>query len=193
MKQKIKNAYRAQKRRGALSLSSALPKASQDSEDDNSGTGSGDDGAKEGIESASPQSGSPPPDSLSLQLSERQEQSNLPSTSRVNTSTPRTTATSSHAVYPARMKHKPSRLTPSAAPPQDDKAARARELLREAYSPASLHTFKSDSLRKRGSQTAQRGRGRGMGREGISGVRGRGQPDMRKRIGALLAQMEAHK
>lgn len=164
---------------------------SQDSECGNFRVSAGDeDSNKDSIESASPRS-SPSPDSHFLQPSEPQK--HFPSTSRLNASSLRTNSMSSHTVHSARMKRKASQQAAPAAPPQDDKAARARDLFREAYSPASLHTFKSDPLHKRGSRTAQGGQERGLRNKGIGGTRGRGQPDMRKRMGALLAQIEAHK
>ena len=191
-KQKIKNAYRAQKRRGGPPLNSALPKVSQsqDSGDHNSGDDSGgDEGAKEDeVARAFSQSASPPPNPRSLQLSERQRHT---LTSRTNAS-----SSSSHSVHPASLNCKTTQETASATRFHDDKVARARELLREAYSPASLHTFKSEPLHKRDPRNAQggraRGRGRGVGRGGPGRTTGRGQPDMRKRMGALLAQIEAH-
>lgn len=123
------------------------------------------------------------------------------------------------SVHPARLKRKAKQeaaLLSSSSEPQghgaEDTAARVRELMKEAYSPASLHTFKSDPLRKRGhgsqhSSHTNDGRGRGRGSVGRGGgggmargrgrgagvVVGRGQPDMRKRMGALLAQIEAQK
>jgi len=194
-KQKIKNAYRSQIRCGALSSCSAVPKVSPNSEDDDSGDDPGD--GDEAIASASSDSALPQPDSSSPQPSERQKQSNL-TTSRTNVSAPSRnySNTLNHSVHSGRQKRKAGQGTPSAAPPHDDKAARARELLREAYSPASLHTFKSDPLHKRGPWAGQRGRGRGgriVGGAGLGGAMGRGQPDMRKRMGALLAQIEARK
>ncbi|CAK5277460.1 unnamed protein product, partial [Mycena citricolor] len=53
----------------------------------------------------------------------------------------------------------------------------SRDLAREAYSPASLHTYRSDPLGKRQRGGSSIGRGRGHGR---------GQPDMKKRMNVLL-------
>jgi len=53
-----------------------------------------------------------------------------------------------------------------------------RELMREAYSKSTLHTFKSDPLKKR---TASAGR---------KGEIGKGQPNMKLRMNALLAKIK---
>lgn len=59
-----------------------------------------------------------------------------------------------------------------------------RELAREAYSPASLHTHKSNPLHRKHREThGVRGATGGRGR-------GRGQPDMAKRMGVLLEQIK---
>ncbi|CAG7846048.1 SubName: Full=Uncharacterized protein {ECO:0000313/EMBL:CCA69220.1} [Serendipita indica DSM 11827] len=55
---------------------------------------------------------------------------------------------------------------------------RVRELARKAYAPESLHTFKSDPL----------GRRRGQGNNPNS--RGRGQPNMKLRMNALLEKIK---
>ncbi|KAG8768985.1 hypothetical protein FRC12_005230 [Ceratobasidium sp. 428] len=71
-----------------------------------------------------------------------------------------------------------------------------RELAREAYSPASLHTHKSNPLRRRQSgkdyarhrveaAAAREGRPTPNGRE-----KGRGQPNMAKRMGVLLEKIK---
>lgn len=57
-----------------------------------------------------------------------------------------------------------------------------RELTKEAYSPASLHTFKADPL-KRKETYHSRGRGGSVGR-------GRGQPNMKLRMGAMLEKIK---
>jgi hypothetical protein len=61
-----------------------------------------------------------------------------------------------------------------------------RDLAREAYSPSSLHTYKSDPLHRR-KDDSRGGRGRGRGGHDH---RGRGQPDMKKRMGVILAQLQ---
>jgi len=61
---------------------------------------------------------------------------------------------------------------------EPDEFADVRELMREAYSKSTLHTFKSDPLKKR---TAPAGR---------KGEIGKGQPNMKLRMNALLAKIK---
>jgi hypothetical protein len=60
-----------------------------------------------------------------------------------------------------------------------------RELQRQAYSPASLHHFKSRPLHRSNNRTATH-------KADISGnnTRGGGQPDMRKRMSAMLEKIK---
>ncbi|KAG8747656.1 hypothetical protein FRC10_000199 [Ceratobasidium sp. 414] len=68
-----------------------------------------------------------------------------------------------------------------------------REMAREAYSPASLHTHKSNPLHRRqhGKDYARRRveAATAQGR-GVTSGRGRGQPDMAKRMGVLLERIK---
>lgn len=66
-----------------------------------------------------------------------------------------------------------------------------RDLTKEAYSRSSLHTYKSDPLnRSRGrGRGPQRGRG-DSGRGALRGGRGRGQPNMKLRMGAMLEKIK---
>lgn len=65
-----------------------------------------------------------------------------------------------------------------------------RELYRQAYSKESLHTYKSDSFKKRHS-SGDRGRGRGRGGGGRGGgTTGRGQPNMKLRMNAMLEKIK---
>lgn len=81
---------------------------------------------------------------------------------------------------------------------KSDAAQSLRELKREAYSASTLHTFKADPLKKNRHQTSgTRGRGRGRGtaaasrggRGGQPGT-GRGQPNMKLRMNAMLAEIK---
>jgi len=64
--------------------------------------------------------------------------------------------------------------------PRDDAKSEdnIRELMREAYSRSSLHTFRSDPLKKRAASGKSRGE------------KGKGQPDMRLRMNAMLAKIK---
>jgi len=85
--------------------------------------------------------------------------------------------------YPTSPKSPPQCPQPGLSKEDRD---RVRELTREAYSRTSLHTFKSDPLYQRprsGRGPSNRGHERGE-------MRGKGQPNMRKRMGALLEQIK---
>lgn len=82
--------------------------------------------------------------------------------------------------------------------PEEKTPDSLRELTREAYSRASLHSFKADPLgRHKGrggaNQRGGRGGGRGrgdMGRGGPAMGVGRGQPNMKLRMGAMLEKIK---
>ncbi|KAF5358438.1 hypothetical protein D9756_001920 [Leucocoprinus leucothites] len=63
-----------------------------------------------------------------------------------------------------------------------------RDLFREAYSKESLHSYKSDPLKKGRGDQRVRGRG-GRGGSGAS-ARGRGQPNMKLRMNAMLEKIK---
>lgn len=111
--------------------------------------------------------------------------------------------------------HAKSAFSKRSAPPKSarngpqkppDEQPSLRDLQRMAYSPASLHTHKSDPLhrhrgaassRGRGGRGGDRGRGRGggrggepRGRGGVQRGRGRGQPDMGLRMKAMLEKIK---
>lgn len=72
--------------------------------------------------------------------------------------------------------------TDNSQPAQGENEAPLRELFRKAYSRESLHTYKSDPL--------HRGKGRpALHRSGTKRT-GRGQPDMRLRMNALLEKIK---
>lgn len=61
-----------------------------------------------------------------------------------------------------------------------------RDLFQEAYSKSSLHTYKSDPLKKRRGEQV---RGRG-GNATSASARGRGQPNMKLRMNAMLEKIK---
>jgi hypothetical protein len=71
-----------------------------------------------------------------------------------------------------------------------------RELTKQAYSKESLHTFKSDPLKKHRSHGDRSGRGGavpkapGWGRGDERPTTGRGQPNMKLRMNAMLAKIK---
>jgi len=94
--------------------------------------------------------------------------------------------------------HKKRKRSTEAEPAESksDAAQSLRELKREAYSASTLHTFKADPLKKNKHQTpGARGHGRGAsagsrgGRGGQPGT-GRGQPNMKLRMNAMLAEIK---
>lgn len=73
---------------------------------------------------------------------------------------------------------------------KDDDKPSLRDLFQKAYSKSSLHTYKSDPpKRRRNDQTRSRGSSRG-GRGGAAPTRGRGQPDMKLRMNAMLEKIK---
>ncbi|KNZ75491.1 hypothetical protein J132_02824 [Termitomyces sp. J132] len=92
-----------------------------------------------------------------------------------------------------------SHIHPELAPSQskrpkvheDDPSSQSlslRELTRKAYSRESLHTFKAGQ-RTRGGANG-RGGSRGSGRGASHGMTGRGQPNMKLRMGAMLEKIK---
>lgn len=186
---KIKSKWKAQKRReGIVSLRSGIstqadegePRGNGDEDDGRSekfdhsdsdpmsqasldrltGTPSGDEA--DDAESDSPKLSSPPTRSPKLQPPNKQK--------RDNKKRP--------------LPHNKNNSTTSATT-LDDKPS-VRDLFQKAYSKSSLHTYKSDPLR-RGRNHQDRGR-RGSSR-GAAPTRGRGQPNMKLRMNAMLAKI----
>ena len=88
--------------------------------------------------------------------------------------------------------HKPAALNqPSVPVDERERRGRVRELSRKAYAPESLHTFKADPLHRQRSQSQTSSRGRAPGTRNISQFsRGRGQPNMKLRMNALLEKIK---
>ncbi|KDR81775.1 hypothetical protein GALMADRAFT_90086 [Galerina marginata CBS 339.88] len=63
-----------------------------------------------------------------------------------------------------------------------------RDLAREAYSRSTLHTYKSDPLKKRQSGSSRGGKGGNIARG--QPQTGRGQPNMKLRMNAMLAKIK---
>ncbi|QRW00742.1 hypothetical protein RhiJN_28760 [Ceratobasidium sp. AG-Ba] len=104
--------------------------------------------------------------------------------------------TLSDTVHPKRRRENKGKEKVQNTSPTQPEAPSLRDLARDAYSPASLHTHKSNPLHRKqhGADYARRrveaaagrgGRGRSSGRGS-----GRGQPDMAKRMGVLLEQIK---
>ncbi|KAF8610220.1 hypothetical protein BDV93DRAFT_10555 [Ceratobasidium sp. AG-I] len=179
--QKIKASYRAEKRRLGLGNTTALTSSTSEDND---------------VEiQGSAADGQPPDDAPSDIASGRpslgDDQSSRPHPIAETTESIQSGGGSSTA-RPKRKEKKDvsSQPVPASATPS------LRAMAREAYSPASLHTHKSNPLHRRqqGKDYARRrveaaGRGAGPTRGG-SAKGGRGQPDMAKRMGVLLEKIK---
>lgn len=169
--QKIKAAYRAEKRRMGLVKAPASPGAGEAqgrAEMDNE-TAKDDDSSDEEHPDRSSAGASPSPQPL-VTASGRAREARPGAASKRN-----------------EKDNTPAQPTPS-----------LREMARDAYSPASLHTHKSNPLRRRPpGKNSSRLQGpsshTGDGRRGASErgpARGRGQPNMAKRMGVLLEKIK---
>ncbi|CAE6457400.1 unnamed protein product [Rhizoctonia solani] len=131
----------------------------------------------------------------------------LPSNSLAGPDTPRSPAASSSpdthpkpASKPKPSKPAISRRNTKSVTNEDNPEKNGpslRELAKEAYSPAGLHTFKSHPLRRRphGNNNARAQVNPYPNRAGANGQRGplprgRGQPNMAKRMGVLLEKIK---
>jgi len=77
--------------------------------------------------------------------------------------------------------------------PEEQKGDSLRDMTREAYSQSSLHTFKSDPMRRNRVRSggSQRGGGARVINPPAGGIgQGRGQPNMKLRMGALLEKIK---
>ncbi|KAH7340797.1 hypothetical protein B0J17DRAFT_715979 [Rhizoctonia solani] len=171
--QKLKAKYRAEKRRMGLRRSS--PEDDGDKIDGNAGER--DDTAKDDSSDTEPPATSPlvEPDITP------QSPVAIPSHTQGMHSK---SATSKRNMKTAATGDKPEQDSPS-----------LRELAREAYSPASLHTYKSHPLRRRShgnNNTRAQVNPYPTGANGQRGgpSRGRGQPNMAKRMGVLLERIK---
>jgi hypothetical protein len=84
--------------------------------------------------------------------------------------------------------HKPAAKQPNVPVDEKERRERVRDLSRKAYAPESLHTFKADPLHRQRSQGHTSSRGRASGTRNFS--RGKGQPNMKLRMNALLEKIK---
>jgi len=163
-KTKIKSKWKAQKKKEGLSTSSKLDLPVYDEDkthhdvEDNSRSDSGDD---------------------AIEISGEQPHPHLhPSRAHIHPELPVKHLKARIPDLPPTKKHKiPEEDSQVVEPPS------LRKLKREAYSQSTLHTFKSDLLKKRDQSKRDRSRG---------GVfeRGRGQPNMKLRMNVLLEKIK---
>jgi len=105
-------------------------------------------------------------------------------------STSRASASSRSHIHPSRSHLHPENASKSKPDPrpakkqrtlkdeQEPESSNVRDLMKEAYSKSSLHTFKADPLKKR------------VGPGRVQGERGKGQPNMKLRMNAMLAKIK---
>ncbi|KAG8764290.1 hypothetical protein FRC11_005094 [Ceratobasidium sp. 423] len=178
--QKLKAKYRAEKRRTGLGNAPAVPDNGTDGN-----AGEHDDTAKAGpSDTESPASG-PVVESGTTS----QSPVAAPSRTRGTHSKP---GFSKPASFKPAISRRNTKTVDEESPGQDGPPL--RELAREAYSPASLHTFKSHPLRWQlhGKNNARAQGNPYPSRVGANGQKGalRGQPNMAKRMGVLLEKIK---
>ena len=165
-KTKIKSKWKAQKRREDLATSSKLdlPVYDEEERDQDNSRGDCDDVQ------------------LAAEISGEQPRPHLhPSRAHIH---PELLVKHSKARIPEApptKKQKNSEDSQAVEPPS------LRELKREAYSQSTLHTFKSDPLKKR-NQGKRVGGSRGRGNGFIE--RGKGQPNMKLRMNVMLEKIK---
>ncbi|CAE6461678.1 unnamed protein product [Rhizoctonia solani] len=176
--QKLKAKYRAEKRR--MGLGNAP-------EELDGNAGEPDDIAK--VHSSD--TVSPPSNPVELEATPR---SPTTSTSRTLDTHSKPGSSKSAPSKPAISRRNTKNGTDEDKPEKDGPSL--RELAKEAYSPASLHTFKSHPLRRRshGKNNARAQVNPYPNRPGANehkgAPRGRGQPNMAKRMGVLLEKIK---
>ncbi|KAG9126376.1 hypothetical protein FRC07_003682 [Ceratobasidium sp. 392] len=184
--QKIKAAYRAEKRR--LGLKKIAPLAEDDAQDGSP------------VENASAAEAQSPDEHLSEHNPSDQSSIGGDYDSHPimkHAETIRGREETDTARLKGKRKNKGKEKEKEAASTQPTPASSSlREMAREAYSPASLHTHKSNPLHRRqsGKDYARRRVETASTREGRTGPNGRGrgggQPDMAKRMGVLLEKIK---
>ena len=165
-KAKIKSKWKAQKKKEGLAIGSKLDLPIYDGEErdqDNSRSDFGDV-------------------QLAVETSGEQPRPHLhPSRAHIHPDLPVKHSKARIPEVPPTKKQKISEDSQALEPPS------LRELKREAYSQSTLHTFKSDPLKKRdqGKRVGgSRGRGKGLTE------RGKGQPNMKLRMNVMLEKIK---
>lgn len=185
-KTKIKSQWKAQKRKEDLASRTKLelPVYEDESRHD---TGAGSNDEEEAGPSSKNASGKAPyvhPSRSHIHPDEPVDQSK----SAPPRKKPRDNETEGDA-RPLKKRKTSAEAGPVEAKP--DAAQSLRELKREAYSTSTLHTFKADPLKKNKHQTsAPRGRGAAAVSRGGRAGTGRGQPNMKLRMNAMLAEIK---
>jgi len=164
-KTKIKSKWKAQKKKEGLATSSKLdlPVYDEEEKDQNNSRSDCDDVQ------------------LATEISGEQPRPHLhPSRAHIHPELP-VKHSKARTELPTTKKQKISEDSQAVEPPS------LRELKREAYSQSTLHTFKSDPLKRR-DQGKMVGGSRGRG-NGFS-ERGKGQPNMKLRMNVMLEKIK---
>ncbi|KAF9533451.1 hypothetical protein CPB83DRAFT_889957 [Crepidotus variabilis] len=168
-KAKIKSQWKAQKKKEGLAERSKLDIPVYDEQDDS------DDESEEGQGPLAP-SPSPPPWALEEDVRESQlRASNENQPHRARSDHKGKATRRDERQDPAKKRKVQSEGEGGHEKREGDNV---RELMREAYSIESLHTFKADPLKRRTATGRQRGE------------KGRGQPNMKLRMNAMLAKIK---
>ncbi|CAE6392457.1 unnamed protein product [Rhizoctonia solani] len=180
--QKLKAKYRAEKRRMGLKKSPEEP---------NGDAFDGNAGGRDDIAKAQLSDTESLPDNLVVEPDTTRRS---PPTSTYPDTYPKPGSSKPTPSKPAISRRNTKTVTDEDNPKKDGPSL--RELAKEAYSPASLHTFKSHPLRRRpqGLNSARAQVNPYPNRSGANGQRGaprgRGQPNMAKRMGVLLEKIK---
>ncbi|TFK42966.1 hypothetical protein BDQ12DRAFT_301067 [Crucibulum laeve] len=158
---KIKSKWKAEKRKDDITSSSKLDLPEYNEEEEKKEEGS-DDGSSS-AEEIVVKAPAPPPKEHLLH----------PSRAHIHPT-----------LAPPKQKQKPTKVDKQKEEEKADPEKSIRDLTREAYSRSTLHTYKADPLKWRGQSS--RGRGGFIGETG----RGRGQPNMKLRMNAMLEKIK---
>ncbi|KAF5386620.1 hypothetical protein D9615_001892 [Tricholomella constricta] len=165
---KIKSKWKAQRRKEGLSTTPIVEtsRSGDGDEESDAGHSGSESGEQEEIDQSSELEEKPTPKKSTLH----------PSRAHIH---PELSSKDSH------KRRKVDEDQPAPAPPPS-----LRELSRQAYSRSSLHTFKADQGRRGGARGGGRERGGLRGRGGQRGETGRGQPNMKLRMDAMLEKIK---
>ncbi|KAF9566295.1 hypothetical protein CPC08DRAFT_758982 [Agrocybe pediades] len=175
-KTKIKSKWKAQKRKEDLASQAKLEIPTYSDEEDNA-PGSKDFESKAGEAEKPTTTSDEEPKKAHLHPSRAHIHPSLP-VKRTKVSTPRLEAATEAEERPSKKR----RTTSSEEAPKDATKPSLRDLEKEAYSKSTLHTFKSDPLKKHS--------GRGNSTGGRRPETGRGQPNMKLRMNAMLERIK---
>jgi hypothetical protein len=182
---KIRSRWKAQKRReGIVSLRSGkFPQEGEDQRQERDGHDTGSEGSvhSDSDSASAEQPGTAfggPPDSDSNKLSPQSPPPRSPGTRQKKLGKQR-----------QRPRRDNAPIRDATTGSNDEKKSSVRDLFQKAYSKSSLHTYKSDPFKRGQNSHHNRGRGSSNKTRGGAPSRGRGQPNMKLRMNAMLAKI----